>query len=86
MKREDCYCVGPTGDSLSFVHLHHSCSGSTCPTNFSHRVFQSLYENADIGFSSLLHENKKSIDKMLPPVGKEPRQPLILSSTLSFLR
>ena len=28
---------------------------------------------------------KKSSDKMLPPSGIEPRQPLILSQTLSFL-
>ena len=30
-------------------------------------------------------EKKKSSDKMLPRVGLEPRQPLILSPTLSFL-
>ena len=38
-----------------------------------------------LAFSSLLHENKKkSSDKMLPPMGIEPRQPLILSPELSF--
>ena len=30
-------------------------------------------------------KTKKSSEKMLPQVGTEPRQPLILSPTLSFL-
>ena len=44
-------------------------------------VFHKLYENAKM---SLLLENKKSSDKILPPVGIEPG-PLIPSPALSFL-
>ena len=43
------------------------------------RVFHKLYENANIGFLSLLFENPK---KILPPVGIEPG-PLIASDSKS---
>ena len=48
------------------------------------RVFRKLTELAILTSEALLRE-KKSSSKMLPPVGIEPRQPLILSPTLSFL-
>ena len=40
--------------------------------------------NGNIGIRDFTMQ-KKSSDKMLPPVGLEPRQPMILSPTLSFL-
>ena len=46
------------------------------------RVFHIRTEMPTLAFSSLLHENKKSSDKMLPPVGIEPR-PLITSDSKS---
>ena len=48
--------------------------------------FSHTHRNANIGiFVFTAWKQKKSSDKMLPRVGIEPRQPLILSPTLSFL-
>ena len=48
------------------------------------QVFRKLTKLAILTSEALLRE-KKASGKMLPSVGIEPRQPLILSPTLSFL-
>ena len=48
------------------------------------RKLTKLAITAILASEALLRE-KKSSDTMLPPVGIEPRQPLILSPTPSFL-
>ena len=55
------------------------------PETFPFEFFTNNTKMPQLAFSSLLHENKKSSDKMLPRVGIEPRQPVILSPTPSFL-